>query len=143
MTQKNLQKNRLGFTLIELLVVIAIISILATIVMYSVGSVRAKARDARRLSDINEITKALGYYYNDHTSFPSSPTPTILTGDDAVSVLIESTNGIPNVPRDPVSPAYEYEYTSADGSGYTLTFCLETSQFSPYVQGCGNTSRGE
>ena len=51
-----------GFTLIELLVVIAIISLLASIIFVGVGTMRAKARDARRISDMNQIRTALVMY---------------------------------------------------------------------------------
>ena len=61
-----------GFTLIELLVVIAIIGLLASIVLVSMGGVRAKARDARRYQDLNQLQLAVELYYNDNGSYPST-----------------------------------------------------------------------
>ncbi len=58
---EGLEKER-GFTLIELLVVIAIIGILAGIVLASLGSSRASARDARRIADLQQARTALTLY---------------------------------------------------------------------------------
>lgn len=63
------KKNR-GFTLIELLVVITIIGILATLSAVFLKDVPKKARDARRLSDFNEIRNALELYYTDNNNYP-------------------------------------------------------------------------
>ncbi len=61
------KKNKAkGFTLIELLVVIAIIGILSSVVLASLNSARAKARDARRLSDLHQIRNALELYASDN-----------------------------------------------------------------------------
>lgn len=55
-----------GFTLIELLIVIAIIGILSTVVLASLSTARAKARDSSRLHQVNQIRNALVLYANDH-----------------------------------------------------------------------------
>ena len=61
--------KRKGFTLIELLIVIAIIGLLATIVMVSLNSARAKARDAKRLGDLKSVMLALNMYYDKYGTF--------------------------------------------------------------------------
>lgn len=63
---RHLPAGRQGFTLVELLVVIAIIGLLASIVMVSLTSARAKGRDAARISQLYELQKALELYANDN-----------------------------------------------------------------------------
>ena len=59
-----------GFTLIELLMVIAIIGILSSVVLASINSTRAKARDANRISDMKQIQIALELYRETNGSYP-------------------------------------------------------------------------
>jgi len=59
MVPDTIYMSKRGFTLIELLVVIAIIGILAMITVVLVSSSRAKARDAKRLSDMSSISTAM------------------------------------------------------------------------------------
>jgi len=112
---KLLSRREKGFTLIELLIVIAIIGILATMVVLSVGSYREKARDARRINDLRQITSALIMYYNDNDGYPGT-NDTESWGDDTTpGTLVFELQGMGGdevylalVSSDPSSMTYFY-----------------------------------
>ena len=63
-------KFKKGFTLIELLVVISIIGLLSSIILASLNNARVKARDVRRLGDMNSLRNALEIYYSTNNAYP-------------------------------------------------------------------------
>lgn len=127
-----------GFTLVELLVVISIIGLLSTLAVVSLGSARSRARDARRISDIKQIQTALELHFADQGIYPVEATAITLGVDNTTDTLTDSgfenssspTGGstyMGQVPANFDSPADidDYEYQSADGTTYALTFELE------------------
>lgn len=135
-------KSGAGFTILELLVVVAIIGIISALGLAMLSDTRARSRDARRLSDIREIEKALHLYYSDTNSFPVSAIPTTLDGSesDGLSNTLETAGYISDTPSDPRTGTYDYTYeTNGDGTDFTLSFCLETDTVQTFNQGCGNT----
>ncbi len=72
MNRYKIQKQK-GFSLIELLVVISIIALLSSIVLVALNSSRQKARDAKRVSDMNQLAKAFELFFNDKHSYPTTP----------------------------------------------------------------------
>ena len=64
--------NRKGFTLIEMLVVVGIIGVLASLVLVGLGGARESSRDARRISNLNQIRNLLEVSYLRSGSYPAS-----------------------------------------------------------------------
>lgn len=96
---RNLASSK-GFTLVELLVVIAIIGVLATLVLLQLGVARQKARDARRIADINQVRSALELAFDDLGRYP---TDTSLNNDIGPAAAV--TNRYLTVfPFDPLDP---------------------------------------
>lgn len=65
---KNAKLKTKGFTLIELLVVIAIIGLLSSIVIASLGTARAKAKDAAIQSQLSSIRAQAEIYYSNNNN---------------------------------------------------------------------------
>ncbi len=135
----NTARRYRGFTIIELLVVMAIIAILASGMLALFTSTQEKSRDTRRMEDVRELQKALSLYYIDNNQYPAAASTIDLTGSDSVSTTLVNAGTIPAIPRDPVTPTYEYTYQSASPGTYTITFCLETDRIPNYAEGCSNT----
>ena len=109
------KKGLRGFTLIELLVVISIIGLLSSVVLASVTDVRAKARDARRKSDLNQLAKALEVRYNDTaSSYPISAGGFQNAGHGGLDAILVP-GYFPVVPDDPLNAgSYYYQYWRKD-----------------------------
>lgn len=102
-------KDKKGFTLIEMLVVVAIIGILSSVVLVGIGGARQRARDARRISDVNRIQANLELGYNQATGYPAPVS-----------------NHPPGEPKDLQGNYFIYERLGVDK--YKLGICLESSQ---------------
>lgn len=105
-------KNNRGFTLIELLVVVAIIGLLAAIITVTTGNARLKSRDARRLSDIQQIKSGLDIYYSHGFGYPDTGTWNSVQAASGVMICNgENTLKIPQDPLNQSNPLYAYTYT--------------------------------
>jgi general secretion pathway protein G len=140
-----------GFTLIELLVVIAIIGLLASVVMVSVSSARMKARDTKRIADMEQLSKALELYYLQNGFYPISggataPNANWSTSNDSSWTTLETTlsAALKKLPKDPLNTSgwpgnsgYAYSYFSINNGGctagqyYMLVYRLENPAMKP------------
>ena len=136
-----------GFTLIELLVVISIISLLSSVVLSSLSTARAKARDARRKSDLKQLQLAMELYLENHNRVLMSevqPNDTSIGcttscdqtystgnnwGNNSDLRFLVSEGLIPVLPKDPInSTTYFYMvelYNPSNNNSYCIGGRLE------------------
>ena len=139
-----------GFTLVELLVVIAIIGVVLSVTMASLSKANSKARDARRITDFNQIRTALELFYTTYGRYPvTDGAPTwdghwqilqtcLETGVNCGPTVPNYVPVMSKVPNDPLDnpntlddndPTYYYGYPSACSTGavYRLAVYLENN----------------
>ncbi len=112
-----INKKNPAFTLIEVLVATTIIAVLTAIGVVSYASASRNSRDAKRLSDVEQIRAALEMYRADVGDYPASITfgGTLSSADNTY---------MSPIPQDPKDPAYSYSYSGSDDD-YTLTIYSE------------------
>ncbi len=112
-----MKKNQ-GFTLIELLVVVAIIGLLAAIITVATGNARLKSRDARRLSDIQQIKSGLDIFYSLGFGYPDTGTwNSVQSASGELTCNSEDALKIPQDPLNQTNPLYAYTYTQGGTAG--------------------------
>ncbi|OGE79280.1 MAG: hypothetical protein A2751_04795 [Candidatus Doudnabacteria bacterium RIFCSPHIGHO2_01_FULL_46_14] len=125
-----MSKLNKGFTLIELLVVISVIGLLASVILVALNSVRAKARDTKRIADLRQISTALELFYDNYGRYPrtgGSPSweghwlkfkTCLLTGVDCQEWAGDGSDisgyqaALSKVPDDPLNPTPDVDDNS-------------------------------
>ncbi len=111
----------------ELLVAVVILIILASVTMFNYGGITAKARDARRIEDLDYIRKVLAVYYIDHGFFPTLTTAgirpmscevTLNADSDCAGLISELKVYSQKIPFDPADSYKEGPNKCEGGSCY-------------------------
>lgn len=123
-----LNKFQKSLTLIELLVVIAIVGLIAAIIMVGVSGTQAKARDAKRQAELDQIRKALQFYYISKGQYPITTDWISLEEDDGTNGPFSQAmkpDYLSTIPRDPLYPQeyesgkkYSYQYQATTTESY-------------------------
>lgn len=140
------RRRQKGFTLLELLVVIAIIGLLASMLVLSLSRARQKARDVKRIADMEQMQQLLEFYADDHQAgspFEYPPSGSLACsvsdpGNQEQCFWAENPGWIPGLvpeyattlPMDPKGfPNYQpYQYLRSQRYGYIMSFKLESGK---------------
>lgn len=126
----SLKKRQKGFTIVELLIVIVVIGILAAIVITTYSGIQAKARNAKRETDIQDLQTQIEAFYSQNNYYPSlgdmndaSWRQTNMPSLDTNAMVDPSSNTAPanavmaRSANNTTGVAKEYVYNVTDSSG--------------------------
>jgi prepilin-type N-terminal cleavage/methylation domain-containing protein len=130
-----MNKTKRGFTLFELLVSISIVGILTVLAIVSFSSAQKKARDARRLQDMQLISKAAEQYY----MVASSVYPT--TFGTGTSWSFGGQTVLETIPLDPKGVGYSTPSTLT-ATGYCICAYIEGGNGNSTDQNCSYNAVG-
>jgi prepilin-type N-terminal cleavage/methylation domain-containing protein len=121
-------RNNKGFSLTEIMTAISIIGMVATLAGNKIDNALSLARDAHRKANIEQLQTALGFYYDDHGSYPVATDGQTENGWGILKNSLESDDirtYCPNVPNDPLdSGGYKYGYWS-NGQEFKIIYETE------------------
>jgi type II secretion system protein G len=110
-----------GFTLIELLVVIAIIAVITSVILVSMTSSKAKARDGKRISDVNQYQLALEQFFNKNSRYPT-------VDEGGLQVLVPTyMSALPKDPKGILNPTDYIKYCPVPGENSPYDYALLVS----------------
>ncbi len=136
--------NKRGFTLIEVLTVITVVGLLSAMAFFAVNNVQGRARDAKRVADLDSLTKALDLYINQTgNSYPIAATAICLDGSDIVNTTLAAASLSAGDIMDPVyltAPNCFRYITDVDGTSFTVQYFLETGSIEGKSSGFNTTS---
>jgi len=111
---KKVKNKKNGFTLFELLVSISIIAVLTAVAVVSFGGVNKRARDSKRISDLEKIRLALEAAKQVGGTYPVS----------LQSLTTPNTGFLQQIPKDPKTGVI-YVYTRTSNYVYQIGASME------------------